>query len=108
MVRVKSRGLLEAPERPNSLPENAQWLGGVGAGSWFALHQDMSMGKYQYRVQRFAPNGEVECDGYFYLHDEVIDLSKPYEFTYLSHCEMCTIIQNSKKLILEAIYYPVD
>ena len=108
MVLVESRGLLETPERVNNIPDSAQWLGGVGAGSWFVLHHDNSMGKYQYRVQRFSMSGELECDALFYLEDAIIDMNKPYHFSYLSHCEKCTILQGEQKFVLEVIYYPAD
>ena len=26
-----------APEKPQSVPKNAQWLGGQGAGVWFTI-----------------------------------------------------------------------
>ena len=103
---VESRGLLDAPQRHANIPENAQWLGGVGAGSWFCLSNDDKMGKFQYGIQRYAPTGEKECDGLFYLEDEFIDLNQPYQFTYLSHCEKCTILQGEREYILEAIHYP--
>ncbi|MBL4657944.1 MAG: hypothetical protein JKX73_08090 [Flavobacteriales bacterium] len=108
MDHVEERGLLEAPQRPVNIPDNALWLGGVGAGSWFALFHDESMGKFQYRIQRFGPGGDKECDGFFYLDNEIIDMNKPYQFTYLSHCAMCTIMQTGKKFVLEAIYYPAE
>ena len=103
---VESRGALVAPELPDNIPEHAQWLGGVGAGSWFTLLQDKSMEKFQYRVQRFSSDGDEECNGLFYLADDIIDMNKPYQFTYLSHCEICTITQEGKKFVLEVINYP--
>ena len=104
MDAVKSRGLLEAPVRPTNIPDNAQWLGGVGAGSWFLLEHDSTMGKYQYSIQRFNPNGDKECEELFYLEDNIIDMNKPYQFTYLSHCEMCTIIQEGKEFVLKRLH----
>ena len=108
MNTVESRGLLEAPQRHVDIPENAQWLGGVGAGSWFCLLNNDTMGKFQYRIQRYASSGEKECDGLFYLEDEIIDTNLPYQFTYLSHCQKCTIIQGDREFILEAIQYPTE
>ncbi|MBL4755731.1 MAG: hypothetical protein JKY52_19320 [Flavobacteriales bacterium] len=108
MSAVESRGLLEAPERHVNIPENAQWLGGVGAGSWFCLLFYETMSKFQYRIQRFAVSGEKECDSLFYLEDDVLDANLPYQFTYLSHCQKCTILQGDREFILEAIRYPTD
>lgn len=107
MEMVKSRGMLEAPERPVDIPEHAQWLGGVGAGSWFVLYHDTSMDKSHYRIQRFSPRGGLECDGMFYLEGASIDLNRPYKFTYLSHCKMCTIVQEGVKYQLEVTAPPL-
>lgn len=107
MGSVEAKGLLIAPERPDAIPEHAQWLGGVGAGSWFALHHDATMGRYQYRIQRFSPDGGLECDGTYFLDDDYIDLGQPYQFTYLSHCEVCTVLQGDQKFILELVNYPI-
>lgn len=103
MGSVEAKGLLVAPERPETIPEQAQWLGGVGAGSWFTLHHDATMGRYQYRIQRFAPDGDIECDRIYFLEDDYLDIDQAYQFSYLSHCELCTIIQGDHIFVLKAI-----
>ena len=42
-----------------NIPEKAQWLSGtVGSGSWFFISVENS----KYRIQRFCPEGKLECD----------------------------------------------
>ncbi len=80
---------IEKPQIPKNVPENAQWLTGVGAGSWFSLIMENNA----YRIQRFSPEGEVECSRLFTTEGD-FDMNKKYQFTYISHCKECTIIQN--------------
>ena len=47
-----------------------------------------------YRIERFSPYGELECSRLFDATPSSFDVNKPFEFTYLSHCKECTIIQN--------------
>ena len=78
-------------KRDINIPEKAQWLSGtVGSGSWFFISAE----KRKYRIQRFSPEGELECDRIFTVDIGTFDLSIDYQFTFLSHCKECTIIQN--------------
>ena len=103
IATVKSRGLLDAPALPLGLSGDVQWIGGVGAGSWFQLLKDAIMEEFQYRVRRYDPEGNLEFDEVFYLQDRVIQMTEPYKFTYLSHCMQCTIEQGSEVLVLRSI-----
>ena len=79
-------------KRNINIPEKAQWLSGtVGSGSWFFIFFE----KNQYRIQRFSPEGIIECDRLFRVDDSTFDLHIDYKFTFLSHCKQCTIIQNN-------------
>ena len=78
-------------KRNINIPEKAQWLSGtVGSGSWFLISVENS----KYRIQRFCPEGKLECDRIFTVDNSTFDLHIDYQFTFLSHCKECTIIQN--------------
>ena len=78
-------------KRNINIPEKAQWLSGtVGSGSWFFI----SIVNSKYRIQRFCPEGKLECDRIFTVDNSDFDLHIDYQFTFLSHCKECTIIQN--------------
>ena len=85
---------LPPPELPATLPVNAQWLAGKGAGSWFVL--DLSRERIAH-VDRFDPNGRLECSGSFdLLGNEVPDLSVPLRLTYPSHCAVVSLAQGDR------------
>ena len=77
-------------KRPENIPAKAQLISGIGASSWFTIKQENK----DYRIERFSPNGELECSRLFFTTNSSFDVNKPFEFTYLSHCKECTIIQN--------------
>ncbi len=96
------RQTLPEPNRPDSLPQKAQWLAGEGAGSWFMIKQHQS--QFLYEVTRFSPKGKVECHGRFKMENPQtkLDLSQSYEFIHLSHCAEVKILQNDCIFILKA------
>ena len=62
-----------------NIPEKAQWLSGsVGSGSWFFISDKKSY----YRIQRFSPEGKLECDRLFTVDKNtaivIIDLQNEY------------------------------
>ena len=74
-----------------NISDKAQWLSGtVGSGSWFFISAEKS----KYRIQRYCPEGKLECDRIFTVDNSAFDLRIDYQFTFLSHCKECTIIQN--------------
>ncbi len=83
---------LEKPNIPDHIPLTSQWLSGVGAGSWFAISKE----DQQYRIKRFSPKGILECDRVFSSDPNGFEINASYEFTYISHCKECTILQNNK------------
>ena len=77
-------------KRLENISGKAQLISGVGASSWFTIKQENKA----YRIERFSSDGELECSRLFDVTPSSFDLNKPFEFTYLSHCKECTIIQN--------------
>ena len=90
---------LKQPARPNNIPQESQWLSGIGAGSWFSIEVE----KETYRIKRYSPAGQLECNRRFNVTSTGFDIKQPYEFVYISHCMMCTIFQNKKTYIFK--YY---
>jgi hypothetical protein len=87
-------------KRNSNIPNKAQWLSGtVGSGSWFFISAE----KRKYRIKRFSPEGKLECDRLFTTDNSTFDLHINYQFTFLSHCKECTIIQN--KIIYKFYHY---
>lgn len=86
---------LAEPEKPFSVHQDAQWLAGEGAGSWFHLSAE-SRG---YRINRYSPSGIIECTGHFdFRKVDDFSLAIPYQFTHLSHCNQVQIKQNDRIL----------
>ena len=81
---------LTPPIKNEKTPNESQWLGGIGAGSWFHLSKQND----KYKIERFSEIGELECSKLFKVDKPSFDINLEYKFTYLSHCTLCTIIQN--------------
>ena len=79
-----------ADKKPDSVPNKSQWLGGMGAGSWFYILKDNNF----FHIQRFSKEGDLECSGQFTCIPEGFDINKQFKFMYLSHCKLCTITQD--------------
>jgi hypothetical protein len=86
---------LPQPERHPTVPANAQWLSGEGAGSWFAMELDGT----QLKVTRYSPHGVVECNG---LYENITPNTSPIDLKnakidFPSNCKMVSIkVDNSK------------
>ena len=76
--------------RPQNISDKAQLIKGIGASSWFTIVEENEL----FRIERFSPEGELECSRLFKADPENFDINKEYKFTYISHCKECTIIQN--------------
>jgi hypothetical protein len=74
---------LPAPARHPAIPEDAKWLSGEGAGSWFAFNAVEDFLK----VTKYSPEGRVECSG---IYDgpvkELRDKNHSIHLDYLSDC----------------------
>lgn len=88
---------LSAPGRATSIPQNAVWLSGEGAGSWFIIEENGN----SFCITRYSPEGTQECSGEFTpANGESIHLSEKFEITHLSHCHTIRIKQNGRVVVL--------
>lgn len=89
----KRIGTIHPPEKPATIPTEAQWLLGQGAGVWFYIQKDL--GNRQYNITRFSPNGSLDCDRIFEIEENgsIFDIELAYEFVHVSHCAKCRIKQ---------------
>ncbi len=78
------------------VPAQAQWLGGVGAGAWFALDQYTGMEMQTFRVRRFDADESLIFDRIFTCSDKSFDAGSPYQFVYDSNAHWCSIMQNEQ------------
>ncbi len=92
---------LYPPKRPASVPEGAQWLGGVGEGAWYVITpSELSA---QFDVARYTEWGELEYHLPFVSQQE-IDSSLPLTVEYDSHMLFTTVSQNGRVLRLYALH----
>ena len=90
-------GTLVSPPLFDHIPTHAQWLGGIGAGTWFVLSKEIGFLPNEFRVRRYSSEGELECDRIFTILTECeFNINESYQFTYISHCQSCKIIQRGK------------
>ena len=78
--------------KPANIQETAQLIKGIGASSWFTIKSEGNL----YRIERFSPEGELECSRLFRAEPNTFDINHEHEFTYISHCKECTILQNDR------------
>ncbi len=92
-------GAMKAKHRPAGLPNDAQWLGGVGEGAWYAIRSNGYSGRFI--VKRYTEKGELE---YQTTHrtDTSLDVDKPFTITYDSHLLFTSVIQNNKTIVLHS------
>ncbi|MGY8931798.1 MAG: DUF6695 family protein [Flavobacteriales bacterium] len=91
--------ILKPIETPQNIPNHSQWLAGIGAGSWFCIIKEFSL----FKIKRFSKLGVLECSGLFEIDKSGFSLDEQYTFTYLSHCQLCTIIQKNKTYIFKSL-----
>lgn len=95
LTKDQLKSTLPAPPRHPAIPENAQWLSGEGAGSWFHIE----VAEPNYRISRYSPEGKIECEGLFKTgRSKLFDIHSPYQFIHLSHCKSVSIQQNRQIL----------
>ena len=91
---------LFAPGLPENLTDDAQWLSGEGAGSWFTLSFSNSI----LTAQRYNLKGEEECSGQYKAHELLENFNiKNYKVSYLSHCNQITLVYENNKLVFYRI-----
>jgi len=92
---------LQAPSKHSGIPENAQWLGGEGAGSWF----DFEFENSRLRVTRYSPDGFIECAGYYESpHGYGIWPDNSFRFTYPSNCKVISLANHNRFLRFERAF----
>ena len=92
-------GTILPPDLPISIPSNSKWLSGQGGGAWFSIQGTANCNKY--RIIRYTPQGEIDCNRIFELidNDSIFDMEQSYEFVHISHCSKCRIRQNDQLFI---------
>ena len=88
-------------KKPKNIEKSAQILTGVGADAWFYIEKEGS----KYRIKRYSEEGELECSRIFTPNMNDFDIHSNYQFTYISHCKECRIIQNKKTYIFKTNEY---
>lgn len=78
--------------KPKNISANAQLLRGIGASSWFEISKEGD----NFRIKRYSEEGILECSRIFSTNSKQFDINKKYEFTYISNCKQCKIIQDNK------------
>lgn len=81
------------PKPVEGIHEKAQWLGGVGSGAWFELHNTSAMDEYRFR--RISPHGNIDVDGYFKVNDTSFNYEDAYSFVHYSNCSFYHVEQNN-------------
>ena len=79
-------------EKPPNIDSSSQLIKGIGASSWFVIKSEGNL----YRIERFSLEGKLECSRIFRAEPNTFDINHEYEFTYISHCKECTILQNNQ------------
>lgn len=74
------------------IPKNSHWLDGEGAGTWFHFEK---LTNNEYRIRRFTPEGELDCDRVFEVNNTLFDIEAEYKIQYISHCQECNVLQNN-------------
>jgi hypothetical protein len=102
-MEAKRIGSIYPPAIPEGVPSNSKWLLGQGSGAWFSIRKIDRVN--QFNIKRFTPKGSLDCDRIFEIEDNgsIFDIEKLYEFTHVSHCAKCRIIQNGTTFIFNYI-----
>lgn len=102
---MKKIGTTIAPNLPIHLPVNSQWLSGQGGGVWFSISQTEYNDKFI--IKRFSSKGKLDCDRLFEIEkvfeNKSFDINKEYQFTHISHCAKCTIIQDGVAFVFRCL-----
>ncbi len=98
--KISLKNTLPPPERHKLIHENALWLSGEGAGSWFVLEINENILK----SDRYSPNGKLECSGSFKSESEInFTLSDKFELSYLTNYKSVKIIFQHKECLFQKI-----
>ncbi|MEM6724031.1 MAG: DUF6695 family protein [Bacteroidota bacterium] len=81
------------PPRPASLPDNAQWVNGMGSGHWFSLHEFLGDAAL---IARYAHDGRQDCLGRYTLQQSGFNPGSDYTFIHDSHAYLATLEQGDQ------------
>ena len=84
---------IDAPNDRKHVSDNAQWLGGTGAGAWYEILNQTDAGIV---VKRTQGNGHVDFSHSYKTSENDFDLNQAYKFEYGSHGAKVLISQNGK------------
>ena len=87
---------IDAPTNRIGVTENAQWLGGTGAGAWYEV-KNISENKIE--VARNQANGDLDFCFEFIGPTEEINFETQYEFEYGSHGAKVILSQNGQTFV---------
>lgn len=73
----------------------AQYLSGIGSSAWFDLAPTTMQNRYE--IKRYNEDLSLQFTGQF-VATTAFDINRPYEFTYDSHCAVCHVIQDNKRV----------
>jgi len=92
---------LKAPAGNGTIPENAQWLSGEGAGSWYVVEAQNSLLK----VSRYSPEGKLECSHHYKNSKaQVTSPDNSFRITYPSNCNVVSFENWNIRLQFERIH----
>ena len=86
-------------KKPKNIHNDSQILIGVGSNAWFHIEKYNN----KYRIERYNEIGELDCSKIFQCNQQDFNINDKYQFTYISHCMECRIIQNDKTFTFKAI-----
>ena len=82
-------------------PVDSQKLSGTGSNAWFQCLNEVNLPPYHFRIKRFNDFAQLDYDG-VYVSEE-FDRTKPFQFTYDSHCEFCHVLQAGRRIKLRGV-----
>ncbi len=85
-------GQVQEPPRPNSVPFDAQWLGGLGEGAWHAL-EPVPGGLL---MKRIDVSGAIEFEGVYHYPVGVQPFEHPIRLVHDSHHGWITVFYAGK------------
>ncbi len=78
--------------------ENLQKLEGIGSSAYFEILNETTLPEYHFRIKRYNDLLVEDFDGVYF--SEEFNHTKPFQFTYDSHCAFCHVLQEGKKIKL--------
>lgn len=96
LTKQDTKGTIEPPNKLHSIPNYAQWLGGIGAGAWYFLDEIIDQ---QFKFGRQQADGHLDFKFWFETKNANFNPNLPFVFIYSCHALKLTISQNSKTFI---------